>query len=452
MPPLTSPAALRWSALRGRERWISGVLALQLAVSTLAVLALSGDPGPKPKQQEAAPVTSVRNARADVQARAVAVHDLLSARAAAVRQHDRTAFLATVDPHATAFRVLQASYIDALAEVPIGRWDYQLDASHEQPHTPALDRLRGQWWAPDVTLRYALAGFDERPTQQQQTLTFVLRQGRWFVGSDSDFGTTRRTARGLWDGGPVQVRTGRSCLVLSHPGLAKLTEQVADECEAAVPRVTKVWGRGWSQKVVVLIPSSVPELSSLVPGAGDLTQIAALATAELVSPAKGYHPVGDRVVINPTTFAQLGRLGRRVVLTHEVTHVASRPATGPSVPTWLAEGFADYVGYRDTGVPVAVAAEELRSDLRSGLLPTALPADSAFDGARSDLAQAYEMSWLAVRMLARQYGEKKLLLLYRTVGADPRRDAFARALTSTTGLSTSAFVAAWRAELRRTIG
>jgi hypothetical protein len=450
VPPVALPARLRWSRWHTRERWLSGALALQLTVSTLAVLAMSGDP--EVPARTSAPETAVRNARVDVSARAVAVHDLLAARAEAVRRHDRVAFLATVDPRATAFRASQASYVDALEQVPIGRWDYQLDASHEQPHTPALDRLRGQWWAPDVTLRYALAGFDDRPTLQQQTLTFVLRQGRWYVASDSDFGTTRRTGRGLWDGGPVQVRTGRSCLVLSHPGHDRLTDQVATECEAAVPRVTAVWGRGWAQKVVVLVPSSVPELSSLLPGAGDLSQIAALATAELLSPGKGYHPVGDRVLINPKTFVQLGRLGRRVVITHEVTHVASRPATGPSLPTWLVEGLADYVGYRDTGVPVAVAAEELRSDVRAGLLPTALPADGRFDGARSDLPQAYEMSWLAVRLLARQYGEKKLLLLYRTAGGDPRPDAFARALTRTTGLSTRAFVSAWRAELRRTLG
>jgi hypothetical protein len=450
VPPLTLTVGLRWSGLHPRERWISGALALQLAVSTLASLALSGDP--QPQAESVAPATSVLNARVDVRARAVAVQDLLAARAAAVRRHDRTAFLSTVDPHATAFRALQASYIDALELVPLGRWDYQLDAYHEQPHTATLDRLRGQWWAPDVTLRYALAGFDDRPTLQQQTLTFVLRRGRWYVASDSDFGTARRTGRSLWDGGPVQVRTGRFCLVLSHPGHPQLTDQVADECEAAVPRVTSVWGPGWAQKVVVLIPSSVPELSSLLPGAGDLSQIAALATAELLSPGKGYHPVGDRVLINPTTFAQLGRLGRRVVVTHEVTHVASRPVTGPSAPTWLVEGLADYIGYRDTGVPVAVAAEELRSDIRSGTLPTALPADTAFDGARSDLAQSYEMSWLAVRLLARQYGEKQLLELYRTAGADPRRDAFARALTRSTGLTMSAFVTAWRAELRRTLG
>lgn len=444
------PAALRWSAFSGRERWISGALALQLAVSTLGVLALTGNP--QPSARPATPPTSVRNARVDVTTRAVAVHDLLAARADAVRRHDHAAFLATVEPGASAFRAAQASYISALDDVPIGRWEYQVDASKEQPRTAALDRLRGQWWAPNVTLRYALAGFDDRPTVQQQTLTFVLRQGRWFVGADADFGATRRTARGIWDGGPVRVRIGRSCLVLSHPGRERLSEQVAAECEAAVPRVTAVWGRAWSQRVVVLVPSSVPELSSLLPGAGDLSQIAALATAELVSPGRGYRPVGDRVLINPVTFVQLGRLGRRVVLTHEVTHVASRPVTGPSMPTWLVEGLADYVGYRDAGVPVPVAAEELRSDVRIGLLPTALPADSTFDGARSDLPQAYEMSWLAVRLLARQYGEKTLLALYRTAGADPRREAFARALRQTTGLSSAAFLTAWRAELRRALG
>ena len=451
MPPLTLPAVHRWSRLHQGERWISGALAVQLAVSTLAVLALSGDPEPQAARAYAAPVTSVRNARVDVKARAVAVHELLAARAAAVRQHDRTAFLATVDRRATAFRERQASYIDALDDVPVGRWEYQLDASNEQPHTAALDRLRGQWWAPDVTLQYALAGFDNRPTLQQQTLTFVLRDGRWYVASDSDFGAARRTGRGLWDGGPLQVRTGRSCLVLSHPGHERLTDQVADECEAAVPRVTGVWGPGWTQKVVVLIPSSSPELSSLIPGAGDLTQIAALATAELATPGKGYHPVGDRVLINPTTFGQLGRLGRRVVMTHEVTHVASRPVTGPSVPTWLVEGLADYVGYRDSGVPVPVAAEELRSDISAGVLPAALPTDKAFDGARSDLAQTYEMSWLAVRLIATRYGEGRMLALYRATGTDPRDGALERALRSL-HLTAPALVAAWQADLRRELG
>ena len=449
MPPLTLPAGVRWSSLRGAERFLSAVLALQLVIATLAVLGLSGDPEPAPA--EAAP-TSVHNARVDVHTRAVAVHDLLTARADAVRRHDRSAFLATVDPRATAFRTLQASYVDALADVPLSVWEYDLDAAHEQPHTTALDELRGQWWAPDVTLRYALAGYDTRPTMQEQGLTFVLRHGRWYVGSDSDFGTARRTGRGLWDAGAVQVQTGGSCLVLSHPGHDRLAMQALDECEGAVPRVTKVWGPGWSQKVVVLVPSSLAELSSLVPGAGDLSQIAALATAELVSPGKGYHPVGDRVLINPTAFAQLGRLGRRVVITHEVTHVASRPATGPMVPTWLVEGLADYVGYRDTGVPVMVAAEELRADVRAGLVPTALPADSGFDGSRADLAQNYEMSWLAVRLLASRYGEKQLLTLYRTVGGDPRRGAFDRALRKTTGLTSVQFVAAWRSELRRVLG
>ncbi|MGB8651534.1 MAG: hypothetical protein WCD35_12835, partial [Mycobacteriales bacterium] len=361
---------------------------------------------------------------------------------------DRAAFLATVDPQRPAFARREAAVFDALRQVPFASWHYELDPERERATTPALDARYGTWWSPDVTLRYAIAGFDRTATQQQQGLTFVSRAGRWYLAADDDF-ADHPTAHDLWDGGPVLVRRGRSCLVLSHPKGRRLAGLVERECEAAVPRVTAVWGRAWSQRVVLLVPDSTKELADVVPDAGDLSNIAAVATAELLEPGTGYHPVGDRVVVNPATFTQLGPLGRRVVLTHEVTHVASRAATGDQLPTWMVEGIADYVGYLDVDVPLAVAAEELRRQVRRGRLPQELPIDSDFDGGRSDLAQTYEESWLAVSLLAHRYGRPRLLALYRHIGADPSSGAVERAFEADLGTSVDAFTAAWLADLRR---
>lgn len=431
--------------MRRLERLVGALLAVQLVAALVAVVVLPRTPTaalpPEP------PARSVANARVEPSARVAEVRALLARRADAVLHHDRAAFLATVDPTAGWFRTAQASYVDALAEVPLASWDYALDPAHERPHTAALDAERGTWWAPDVVLRYALAGFDRQPTQQPQGLTFVLRDGRWYVGADDDFATTgRRTTRDLWDGGPVVVRRGASCLVLGHALRVRLVEQLVGECDRAVPRVTAVWGRQWAQRVVVMVPDTVTEMARIVPEAGDLSQIAAVATAELVTPAQGYHPVGDRVLVNPVTFPTLAPAGRRVVVAHEVTHVASRSATGPRVPTWLVEGLADYVGYRGTGITVRSAAQELRVDVRAGRLPTALPPDSAFDGSQSDLAQTYEMSWLAVRLVVDRAGEEGLLRLYRRCGSGT---PFPAALRSELGLSVDDLVRAWRDDLVR---
>jgi hypothetical protein len=367
------------------------------------------------------------------------VRDLLARRADALTRRDRAAFLDTVDPASTAFRARQARLFDALRDVPVTGWRYDLDPTNEKSPDPAVDTRRGDgWWAPAVTLRYRLAGFDATPTAEPQHLTFQSRGDRWYVAADDDF--AEKTTRGLWDDGPVSVVRGRSVLVLGHPGSRRLLRTVADATDAAVPRVTSVWGSGWSRKVVVLVPSSVSELQRIVHGAGDVSRIAALATAELT----GSRAVGDRIVVNPDNFARLGSLGRRVVLTHEVTHVATRAATRPGTPTWLVEGFADWVGYRGLDVPYRISAQELRAAVRRKRVPTSLPADADFAGSNRELAQVYEQAWLAVSLLAREHGTGGVVRFYRSVGGGTSADDALAAF----GTDLAGFTKAWRRDLQ----
>ena len=383
-------------------------------------------------------------------AREAAVRVLLDERGAAVRARDREAFLDTVDPQAVAFLARQAALFDALGDVPLDGWEYVLDPTSERPRDPALDRRHGRgWWAPHVGLRYRLTDYDDQPTVEEQALTLVPRADGWKVAADDDFDAVGvRTTRGLWDAGPVVTVQRPGVLVLGHPGNGRLLREVARTVQAAVPRVSRLWGEDWSQRVVVLVPATDLELASVVPGDGDLTQIAAVATAEAAVEPGGL-PVGDRVVVNPSTFLRLGAVGRRVVLTHEVAHVATRAATGPQAPAWLVEGFADHVGYLGTDVPLRVGARDLRAAVRDGRLPETLPPDDAFDGASPDLAQAYEQAWSAVALLVERYGPERVVELYRTVGRAQTEDEVEQAFDEQLGTSTAAFTRVWRASLAR---
>lgn len=444
MPSHSEPRA--WSR---RARVIAVVLAAQLVAGLGAVVALRSPDGGAPAAS--VPVRGrVPPAAGLDTARESAVRSLLEARAAAMRDRDRAAWLATVDPTQTGFLDKQGHLFDALEEVPLSDWSYRLDPASPPPAGVDLDPVRGAgWWAPGVTLSYRVEGYDDVATREQQRLTFVPRGSSWLIAADDDFAAAGQdTARGLWDSGRVVVTRGRSSIVLGHPESRSLMRRVAAALDAAVPRVSQVWGEGWSQRVVAVVPSSQTELGRIVGGRGDYTQIAAVATAELTDPGSGYHPVGDRILVNPPNFAKLGNLGRRVVLTHEVTHVATRAASGPSTPAWLVEGFADYVGYRGLQVPYSVSAAELRTAVRRGDLPEALPSEQEFAGDNTHLAQAYEEAWFAVSLLVRQHGEDQLLRFYRAVGRvdAPRHgvDAVFRALW---GTSLAAFTVDWKREL-----
>ncbi|MGI8536531.1 MAG: hypothetical protein ACR2K2_08530 [Mycobacteriales bacterium] len=465
------------STTRARTvRLVAVAVVLQLSAGLLAAVVVrtpSVPPPPTPASVRAAPdqqvkraavpppatvpsVAATATAQPDA-ARGVQVERLLQARSAALLRRDRSAFLATVDPKAVALQGRQAAMFDALAQVPLGSWEYGLDQRSGRPAEVALDQRygRNQWWAPAVSLSYALDGFDERPSTDKQYLTFVRRDGRWLLGADDDFAAAGGvTPRALWERGQVVAVRGPGVLVLGHQD-SSLLRNVATQAAAAIPRVTAVWGTRWRQRVVVFVPSSADEMASLIDSTQDLSQIAAVATAEFSGLTSADDSATDRILVNPETFPKLGQLGRRVVLTHEITHVAARGATGPLVPSWLAEGFADYIGYKDVQVPLSVAARDLRKDVRAGRLPDKLPADDAFTGNNAALAQAYEQSWLAARLLAEQYGEAGLLRFYRAVGASrgmSESAALSTALQEEFGIDIAQLTADWRAALQRQLG
>ncbi|MEU4802516.1 hypothetical protein [Actinosynnema sp. NPDC023587] len=410
------------------------LLAAVVAVTFLCGLALAVPPAAPPGASSAA------------DPREHAVRDLLDRRARAVRDRDEAAFTADLDPSADpAFRQRQRDLFHNLEAVPLDGWAYRLEGETDLAALalPAADES----WAPDVRLAYRLRGVDAVPSTQAMAYLFTRRGDRWYLNSDTALEPLgKRTWRGPWDFGPCRVLTGAGGFVLGHPGGEPLAARVLAELDTAVASVTEVWGPGWARRVAVLIPADARELQALVgPGFAD-GSVAGVALADRVDPVTRTAQ-GQRVVLNPGSADVLSPLALRVLLRHEITHVAARGETVDGAPMWLLEGFADYVGHRGSGVPPHEAAPALAARVKAAL-PDALPSDERFRG--SDAEVAYQESWSFTLYLAQRFGEPGLVETYRRIARAGRlTDGQVDALVlDTTGVDTTELVRGWREFLR----
>ncbi|MFJ9408492.1 hypothetical protein [Streptomyces sp. NPDC101393] len=343
------------------------------------------------------------------------VQEMLDQRAQAVRKRDAAGFLASVDPQATGYRDQQKKVLGNLAAVPLADWHYDLLSTGA---FPLPDGGTGERLAAKVRLSYRLEGYDTAPVSAVQYLTLKERDGRWRISSDTDGEAAGKTGtRQLWDQGPVRLVRGRHSLVLGGAGEAARLHDLADRVDAAVPAVSAAWKGPWSRKVIVEAPDTVGRMAQLL-GSGEpsgYAGIAAVTTGEAGASAKA---PADRVIVNPDAYEELNDMGRKVVLTHETTHVATRTVTTAATPLWLSEGLADWVAYRGTKRKAAVAAPELSRAVATGAPPARLPTDEdfGFTSGADRLAKAYEGGWLACRMIADKWGEAKLIAFYREVG------------------------------------
>jgi hypothetical protein len=114
------------------------------------------------------------------------------------------------------------------------------------------------------------------------------------------------------------------------------------------------------------------------------------------------------------------------------------------VPTWLLEGFADYVALRDVDLPVTTTAAQIIRQVRRGGVPDALPGQAEFDTRTTHLGATYESAWLACVLLAGRGGEGALVALYQDVeGGTALADALQRGF----GLSEAGLTRLWQRRL-----
>ena len=294
-------------------------------------------------------------------------------------------------------------------------------------------------WRGSVELEYRYDGFDKAPARMETSVVFVPTPDGARIASFGDADVAhatlarrpaeRRTHAGDVGGGGRRTRPGGT------PG----------SCGPAVRQVRRVLPN-WRGPLLVEVPRSGEQLdSALQAEPGEYDNIAAVTTTvdgSLASDA----PV--RVFVNPTVFGRLKERGAQVVMSHEATHVATG-ATFATMPTWLQEGFADFVALDGAGVPVELAARQILDRIRKEGLPRRLPTTADLDPSANGLGATYEEAWLACRFMAQEYGA-------RPAGAvlprGERRRLDAGGVPQRAGHDAARFVAQWRADLARLAG
>jgi hypothetical protein len=305
-------------------------------------------------------------------------------------------------------------------------------AAHEQaaagPHAG-----RGE-----VQLQYRYQGLDDSPARLESSVVFVPESDHARIAS---FGSADdRSPLWLTDRLSV-VRTPRSLLLVAGGPAGRYAGLVT----TALRQVAHVLP-DWHGPLLVEVPHSREELDAVLQAQpGQYDNIAAVTTTADGSLTPGA-PV--RVFVNPTVFGRLKQRGAQVVMSHEATHVAT-DATFASMPTWLLEGFADFVALDDAEVPVSVAAGQILGQIKKSGLPRGLPTSADLEPTASGLGATYEEAWLACRFLAQEFGADRLVRFYRVVSSGTSAP---KAFRSQLGTTQRAFVARWRADLARLAG
>ncbi len=372
---------------------------------------------------------------------------LMAQRAAAVEKHDKPAWLATLSDPTSPFGVAQAGLFDRMSLLPVGRYGEQ-DVEVGTPLDSGQVRRYGtDAWIASVTLGYELTGFDRGLRTVVTSYVVNRTPAGWRLGDVTDPGAAQP-----WDLTPLTVLRSASSLVVGNVPEPALRRYLA-LADAAHSRIDSLWGT--AVPAVVVAAKDTTGFVDQLHRSGDagLDQVAAVTDGPL---EPGHPATSDRVYLNPSAFDSLTDGGRRVVITHELTHVTVRATTTRPVPMWLSEGFADEVGYATVTLAPTTVAAPLLAQVRAGHGPRHLPADSDFDPAHGVIGPVYNAAWLAVTRMTARYGEPRVVNFYRTVaGGLPTGDDAAgdpgqraeRAFPATLGVSEASFTADWIAYL-----
>jgi hypothetical protein len=410
---------------------VAAVTAVGLAVGALSTWAVWRLPV-HPKAT-AAPVPRP-GAAAFLATRDAAERAILDRRSAAVQTHDEAEFLADLDPTDAALRIQQSLIYAGLAKVTFSAFGYH-DAGIDEPTYGLTVKYGAKVHVAAVVATHQLAGYDTGPVAEAEAVTFVYRSGRWWFASDRDDDADLPAAGHAepWDDGEVGVAKGRRSLVIGQGATQSTLTKVAAAVDQAVDADRKFWPVGsgrtmWAGRVVVYLPRAEREFSSLFAGTKQTADgVVAVAIpvynrVDFESGGRGFGDVnGSRIIINPKYFKPTSSFFK-VVLRHEVSHVAAEGITAAGTPSWLVEGLAEYVGWRQTDPSRTFFARGVDGRTATAINARSyhvrLPASGTFYvGTPAAIEARYTTGFLVCAYIQHRYGEAKLKVFATQMGA-----------------------------------
>jgi hypothetical protein len=403
---------------------------------------------------------SPASARKYTSARDTAMKRLFAKRADAIRRRDRKAFLALLDPAAKGFAARQAEVFDNLGRLDFAAWSYEPNGDSYSPAAiPYAAYHAADVWLPVVLLRYQLKGFDTAPIARRVVYTTIKRGGRWYLANDADLEATTSSGTSVridpWENGPIVVKRSAHGIVIGHRKDEAAVAGIVREVESAVRHVSSYVGTAWGERVVIVLPGDNDELQHVLEYPSVPFDFAAVARPEFTTLRDDFTGTfaGARVVINPTNF-ESDAASNRMLIRHEMTHVATFARTGPLSPKWLIEGLAEYVGNAGSTFSVERLGGELGALIDEQGVPDHLPGDSDF-GILADAGVGYNAGWLLCRYIASRWGRPALLRLYDAMGTrtglDHPGDKLAGALRTVLHTDEAGLVRGWRPYARAAV-
>ena len=122
-----------------------------------------------------------------------------------------------------------------------------------------------------------------------------------------------------------------------------LLSRVGADIGGAVAAVERFWGTDWTPEIVVVATGSAAQFAAeaRLDPRREWSDIAAVSVAEKVDFDRR-QAAGQRILLAPGASAMTDP-GLRMVLAHELFHLAARTDTALDAPRWLTEGVADFV-------------------------------------------------------------------------------------------------------------
>lgn len=348
---------------------------------------------------------------AAAETREAAVQAVLDAREAAIRSGDRQAFLDTVDPGADReFQARQAALYDGLRSVPMSSYELTARTDEIPDLAGGLDERYAaeEVFLPPVEARYRIEGVDTVDALDGLYYTFIRRDGRWRIVSDTDVEDLGLpSARNPWDFGPVSRARSSHFTVLFDAADRERAEALLTLAEEAREGLAAGFDRPLPDQILLILPHTVDQLAEMLQATFDLTNFVAFAAAS-IDRDQGWESSSPRVYAQDVNLARSRRVFQVETLHHELIHVAAFGLAGPFVPAWVHEGLADWLA-KGGGEPAEVPGSD-----------EVLPEDFEFTtGGLDAIVSSYQESTSAVAFLARAKGRDAPLNLLVEAG-EPR--------------------------------
>ncbi len=401
---------------RGPVPWIAGgvILAVVAAAVTWGVVG-RGDAGGEASAAAGTPMATASEPSVEEQMLA-GIDVILKARASAVLAGRLSQYLQAVDPKNRKLRQRDQQVFGNLRKLGPSRLSYQVDANwapEVQPqHGPSARAVR-------VLMLMQIAGIDTSARATPVGYTFAERGGRWLLVDDDDLAAEADLSayREPWDLGAIEVARKPGVLVVAPAGERANARRLAQEAQAAIPAVRTATRRAQAGILVIAMADGKSMDPQWRTGGHPAAAVAALNYAPANPEATEFKVVGSRVVINPDQRVKADRL----LLAHEFTH-AAMSTLGNRAPTWLVEGWAEYVELRlaeRSGQRQREWVDDHRDELLQEAIPplVVLPIDGVFHGEYDE--DSYGISWVLVEYLVDRYGLPTVNALYADLAEGP---------------------------------